>query len=378
MRGEAALPRPEEGVNRAAANGVAVALRPESGCHARPDAGFVATDPSPWLRLELDAALLAGRWVRIRYRAGRFRDPVRPLLRIERGEGRRNVIVMPGPVCGAACWVGPLPPDLSGLALSPVRDAGPFNLAVDEVRPLSRLALVRGAVRRRPGLALVTLTLRLRGKVLRSRHLLSSIWNSTSPERYTEWLAEREIAPPLPEPWIEPATEPVLILIDARDAPEAAVATTIRSLEQQGGNVRWALLGETLPVADAGEGWVAVVRAGDVVGPRAIAIMLAAAPARALDLVYSDEDSIDRRGVRSAPLLKPDWSPRLNESIPYLGGLTLVRRSLISDLTGSSGHLVDQALGRGAGPHRPCPPRSVPSEHALGAATSHSACPPAG
>ena len=45
-----------------------------------------------------------------------------------------------------------------------------------------------------------------------------------------------------------------------------------------------------------------------------------------VDLLYSDEDSVDPSGQRIAPVFKPDWSPRLLESTMYLGGLVAVRR----------------------------------------------------
>ena len=41
-----------------------------------------------------------------------------------------------------------------------------------------------------------------------------------------------------------------------------------------------------------------------------------------LDLLYCDEDSVDPSGQRTAPVFKPDWSPRLLESTMYLGRLT--------------------------------------------------------
>jgi GT2 family glycosyltransferase len=49
----------------------------------------------------------------------------------------------------------------------------------------------------------------------------------------------------------------------------------------------------------------------------------------AIDLVYSDEDKIDRRGARVQPHFKPDWSPELLRSCMYVSHLTVMRRRLV-------------------------------------------------
>ena len=73
----------------------------------------------------------------------------------------------------------------------------------------------------------------------------------------------------------------------------------------------------------------------DQLAPEALArIALAVAADPTTDLVYSDEDRIDRCGERSAPSLKPDWSPDLLLSEMYLGQLLAIRRSLIAEVGG--------------------------------------------
>ncbi len=52
----------------------------------------------------------------------------------------------------------------------------------------------------------------------------------------------------------------------------------------------------------------------------------------ATDVVYSDDDRMDAAGRRSAPRFKPDWSPELLLSCPYLGGALAVRRRLFESL----------------------------------------------
>jgi GT2 family glycosyltransferase len=46
------------------------------------------------------------------------------------------------------------------------------------------------------------------------------------------------------------------------------------------------------------------------------------------DMLYSDEDNIDRKGSRSQPFFKPDWSPEYVESFYYTGQLSCYRTEL--------------------------------------------------
>lgn len=48
------------------------------------------------------------------------------------------------------------------------------------------------------------------------------------------------------------------------------------------------------------------------------------------DLLYSDEDKIDARGVRSQPYFKPDWDPELILAQNMANHLTVMRRSLVA------------------------------------------------
>lgn len=53
-----------------------------------------------------------------------------------------------------------------------------------------------------------------------------------------------------------------------------------------------------------------------------------------VDVVYTDEDKLDRTGRRINPFLKPDWAPDLLLSFPYLCHLLVIRRSLLDDVGG--------------------------------------------
>ena len=50
------------------------------------------------------------------------------------------------------------------------------------------------------------------------------------------------------------------------------------------------------------------------------------------DLIYTDEDSMDREGQRSNPHFKPDWNPALMLSCNTFGQLGVFRRSLLKKL----------------------------------------------
>jgi GT2 family glycosyltransferase len=81
----------------------------------------------------------------------------------------------------------------------------------------------------------------------------------------------------------------------------------------------------------AGPGdFIAYVRAGDLLAPDALFHMAAAISlGDDVDIVYSDEDSIDDAGARSAPNFKAQWSPETLRSRDYLGDLIVYRRSLV-------------------------------------------------
>ncbi|HTO03890.1 MAG TPA: glycosyltransferase, partial [Opitutus sp.] len=53
-----------------------------------------------------------------------------------------------------------------------------------------------------------------------------------------------------------------------------------------------------------------------------------------LDVVYSDEDKIDPHGVRTAPLLKPDFSPAFLRGTMFVGHLLCVRTTLARSIGG--------------------------------------------
>lgn len=83
--------------------------------------------------------------------------------------------------------------------------------------------------------------------------------------------------------------------------------------------------------------YVAFVAAGDVLVPDALA-EIALHAAGGADLLYTDDDEIDGSGRRLRPRFKPDWSPELLLSTPYIDGLVAVRSELLEGIDADDRH----------------------------------------
>lgn len=95
----------------------------------------------------------------------------------------------------------------------------------------------------------------------------------------------------------------------------------------------------------------------DTLSPHALAYIAEALDRNpAADLLYSDEDKIDRSGKRFDPFFKPDWSPDLLLSENYICHLLVLRRDLLemtgnfdSECDGSQDYdLILRAIGHAA------------------------------
>jgi len=81
--------------------------------------------------------------------------------------------------------------------------------------------------------------------------------------------------------------------------------------------------------------YLAFLDQDDLLHPDALAqIALAAAREPDLDLLYSDDDKVDRKDLRFAPQFKPDWAPVLLLSYMYMSHLLVARRALFRQLGG--------------------------------------------
>jgi len=81
--------------------------------------------------------------------------------------------------------------------------------------------------------------------------------------------------------------------------------------------------------------YVAFLDDGDVLALDALFQFVAALNDKPdLDVLYSDEDTVDADGRLSGPFFKPDWSPELLRGVMYVGHLLMVRRSLLEEVGG--------------------------------------------
>jgi GT2 family glycosyltransferase len=81
--------------------------------------------------------------------------------------------------------------------------------------------------------------------------------------------------------------------------------------------------------------FVALLDHDDALVPTALAEMATAIEKWVdADVLYSDDDKMDRLDRRFQPHFKPDWSPDLLLSYPYLGHLLVVRRDLLERVGG--------------------------------------------
>ncbi|HZU80183.1 MAG TPA: glycosyltransferase, partial [Acidimicrobiales bacterium] len=80
---------------------------------------------------------------------------------------------------------------------------------------------------------------------------------------------------------------------------------------------------------------VALLDHDDTLEPDALATVVDVVAAHPdADVLYSDDDKIDADDVAYQPHFKPDWSPDLLLSYPYMGHLLVVRRRLLHDIGG--------------------------------------------
>jgi GT2 family glycosyltransferase len=133
-----------------------------------------------------------------------------------------------------------------------------------------------------------------------------------------------------------------LLLVDAARAPQlqdALMAATsedgrirVERFAQPGGRAVALARG----IATASGDLVVFLDPGDQLAPEAlyeIALELETTPEA--DVFYADEDEADADGRRSDPVFKPEWSPDLLLSMPYLGKMVAFRRSLLDAVGGT-------------------------------------------
>lgn len=154
-----------------------------------------------------------------------------------------------------------------------------------------------------------------------------------------------------PEPWLIRAIESVraqaypdwqlCVADDASSAPHvrplleryAAVDPRIRVVFR-GENGHIAAASNSALELATGE-WIALLDHDDELAPHALYEVVALLNARPeTDLIYSDEDKIDREGRRHSPYCKPDFLPDLFTGQNYLSHLVVFRGSILRETGG--------------------------------------------
>ncbi|MCK4176074.1 glycosyltransferase family 2 protein [Aciditerrimonas ferrireducens] len=116
-----------------------------------------------------------------------------------------------------------------------------------------------------------------------------------------------------------------------------------RFQQRHPGRVRWTAIAKNQGISTATNtaltlasgSWVAFLDQDDELAPEALEVVAEAIAADdEVDLVYTDDDKIDRVGRRFGPQFKPDWAPELLLSMCYFSHLVVARRSLVEEVGG--------------------------------------------
>jgi GT2 family glycosyltransferase len=345
---------------------------------------FLAANGWPWLSIEPISIFAPGRWFRMRYRLGLYDRPVRPLVSYRRGSEEIGWHLLPGPVLGRADWFATVPAEATAVWISPVSEPGRFCFSIEEIEPLSSLALLRLGLagnRRRFLSAVGTSLLGWRKEA--QDNLRWSIQGAP----LTAWPAYRDrlsVAARLDEfeyprcDWARAPMARLLVFVEA-ETTAARIDETIAALRDQfyprwtltilgtsanaevngrlkswlPEDARLAVRGEWMELDGEDADFVAFVKFGDRLVPHALACFIEASQ-RAPDalVLYCDEETATAEG--EAPIFKPDWSVRLQAERPYVGRLMLTRlgharsRIRLANAIGETGFVqaVLHGLGR--------------------------------
>ena len=159
------------------------------------------------------------------------------------------------------------------------------------------------------------------------------------------WLPqESDWAKETLQAWKEKGWVPPRIALGVFAASQERTQATQQSLAEQ-----W-LAGEALVVEgkgaeliaqanrqllDSQADWLGVIDAGDRLAPDALfRIAHALREHPQWQLVYTDEDQLDASGQHTNPHCRPDFNLDYLRSLPYIGGLLLIRRDLFEALGG--------------------------------------------
>ncbi|HEY4847725.1 MAG TPA: glycosyltransferase [Methylocella sp.] len=318
---------------------------------------YLAANGRPWLSIEPISIFAPGRWFRMRYRLGLYDRPVRPLVSYRRGSDEIGWHLLPGPVLGRADWFAIVPAEATAVWISPVSEPGRFCFNIEEIEPLSSLALLRMGLAGNRGRFLSAVGTWLLGWRNEAQENLR--W-SIQGAPLTAWPAYRDklsVAARLDEfehprcDWARTPAARLLVRLKT-ETTVARIDETITALRDQlyprwtltvlgtsedaevngrlnswlTKDARLAVRGERMDLDGEDADFVAFVEFGDRLAPHALACFVEASQ-RAPDalVLYCDEETATADG--QAPIFKPDWSAHLQAVRPYVGRLMLTRLS---------------------------------------------------
>ncbi len=380
---DSAAPASQAGSQPASRRGNRLRLEPLEGVQLI-DGEFHAVALPCWLRLEPVSVVSQHRWVRFRYSTSYFDEPIRPLVRFTAANGTFAIQPMNGAILGSAEWIGRIPNNTVSIDISPSRRLGPFSFRLDSLRRISRASLVREGFFSDPPWLLWSFRSRLVNSREEAWQALKYARSGVALERYWEWRGRFHRAfdaDGLDKPRAAQDMGPVIHLVTSLSKCGLDdLRATLQSLKDQH-YPRWVLHAEmdaqtprdlieafrTEAALDArlskldsasepthglsDNDWFGTVYIGDLMPDYALAVAAEffEASTHKLDAVYSDEDSFGQGGLFYSPLLKPDWSPRFHQSIPYAGQLSLFRVELLKRSGIPASHLLGEESAVTAG-----------------------------
>jgi O-antigen biosynthesis protein len=347
--------------------GTQLYLVPESGIEII-EGQTVATTRQTWLRIEPIAGLTRRKWICLRYSAGFFDEPVRPLIRFDMMDGTTVILPMNGPLLGTAEWIGRVPNGAVSASISPTRRPGPFAFRLEEISSIPRAAMMRHALQQGPDWLYWAIRSRLVNSRREAWQALGFAVGGTPTGAYAQWQAR--LARPLDlggfdrprSGWSDGPLFRLALELKRGDADQllktiesvraqvysrwrlhvisdAATQTSLLDLFRKHARGDARLLESTPDFAGGDENanavgesdLVALLNPGDRLSEYALAVVAEEiAPLPNLDLVYADEDWITPHGNLHSPILKPDWSPVLQEQLRYLGRAVFLRARRIT------------------------------------------------
>jgi GT2 family glycosyltransferase len=318
---------------------------------------YVASNPCPWLKLEVEASSLQDRWIRMTYASGLLDPLARPVLRCVLSDGHYDQI-MPAALFGRAFWLGRIPKDCKEIRLSPINQCGSFSFRVENLRPVNRSALLWRLFCKNPWRAIKCVAARIFGYRDLARLQVRRALCVTPLDRYDAWRKAR-LRPfesvEFDRPALASARRPHFRIVVQLERETLTSPNSLFMLTSAQSYPDWtlaivgapALVEETLsgltpmfvdPQAPAGaviaglddDDFVIQIFLDDVLPIFALEALASAIGRDAeTDVFYGDEDYVDGRGVHCSPRPKPDWSPTFYESTPYLGSAIAVKAEII-------------------------------------------------